>query len=87
MNLTIKEWISIIVFVATVGTIWGATSGKIADMSTDMTDLRMEVKELKAQRDGLIIVQTQQIELVKRLDKSDEKLDKIYSLVYSLSKP
>ncbi len=87
MKFEIKDIIYIIVIVIGGAISYGAMQSTIKTLNDAVHELQNEVKQLKTERDALIVVQTQQVEMVKRLDKSDEKLDKIYSLVYSLSKP
>lgn len=87
MKFEVKDILYIIVIVIGGAVSYGAMQNTIKNLNDAVHELQNEVKQLKTERDALIVVQTQQVEMVKRLDKSDEKLDKIYSLVYTLSKP
>lgn len=50
-----------------------------------LTDIQTKVEKLTNERDAMIVVQTQQKEINQRLDKLDEKQDKIFELVLTLS--
>lgn len=50
-----------------------------------LSDVQEKVEKLTNERDGMIVIQTQQKEINQRLDKLDEKQDKIFELVYTLS--
>ena len=50
-----------------------------------LNDIQAKVEKLNTERDGMIVIQTQQKEITTRLDKNDEKLDKIFELVYTIS--
>lgn len=51
-----------------------------------LSDVQEKVEKLTNERDGMIVIQTQQKEINQRLDKLDEKQDKIFELVYTLSR-
>lgn len=70
-------------------TIIGAIGIAITTSSVSLyrlTDVQTKVEKLTNERDALIVVQTQQKEIVQRLDKQDAKTDKIFELVYTLSR-
>ena len=50
-----------------------------------LSDVQEKVEKLTNERDGMIVIQTQQKEINQRLDKLDEKQDKIFELVYTIS--
>lgn len=51
-----------------------------------LTDVQAKIEKLNNERDAMIVVQTQQKEINQRLDKLDEKQDKIFELVLTLSR-
>lgn len=79
MKFEIKDILYLVVIaVGFVGS-WQVNEYKV-------NELQKSVSKLEAERDALIVVQTQQESIKARLDKSDEKIDKIYQLVLSLSR-
>lgn len=69
--------ITIIVFI-------GGAIATNAVALNQIKEVRANVDKLTNERDGIIIVQTQQKEINQRLDKLDEKQDKIFELVLSI---
>lgn len=70
--------ITIIVFI-------GGAIATNAVALNQIKDVQGKVDKLNSERDALIVVQTQQKEINQRLDKLDEKQDKIFELVLTLS--
>lgn len=69
--------ITIIVFI-------GGVIATNAVALSNIQEVRGKVEKLTSERDALIVVQTQQKEISERLNKLDEKQDKIFELVLSI---